>query len=64
MWNTSRGKLQATFDYSRKKVLSCSILNQGKVLILKFKKEGKVVLVDLESGYEKTLSEGDEDTKM
>jgi WD40 repeat protein len=64
IWNITKGKLQSTLDYSRKKVANCLILNEGKVLVVKLKKDNRVILVDLETNFEKTLSEGDDEPKM
>ena len=40
------------------------VLRDGRVLVVKFKKDNKVILLDLVTNFEKTLYEGDEDVKL
>ena len=64
VWNISLGKLKTTLEYGRRKVVNLVSLKDGRILIVKFKKDNRVVLVDVDSNYEKTLYEGDEDVKL
>ena len=64
VWNVSLGKLKSTHDYSRKKIAQAFIMRDGKLLIIRQKKDNKVVLLDLEHNYEKTIYEGEEESKM
>jgi len=58
VWNISQGKLRLTLDYGRKKILQAIVVREGKFAVVRCKKEGKVYLVDLESGNERLIWDG------
>lgn len=64
VWNVSYGRLKATLDFSRKKVAQVISLRDGRLLAVKTKRDRRVALIDIASGTEKTLYEGDEDVTL
>ena len=64
VWYVSYGRLKATFDYSRKKIAQVVVLRDGRVLAVKTKRDKRVALVDVATGYEKVLYEGEEEVTI
>lgn len=64
IWNVSYGRLKATLDYSRKKVAQVVVLRDGRVLVVKTKRDKRVTLVDVATSFEKILYEGDEEVTL
>lgn len=64
VWNVSYGRLKRTLDFSRKKVAQLISLRDGRLLVVKTKRDKKVMLIDIATENEKTIYEGDEDVTL